>query len=234
MMMYRFPDPENAAAPGIVCATEELDEELLVSAYMQGIFPWYEEARGEPVMWWCPDPRFVLFPEELHVPKRLRRFLSHTPYTYTMDTAFERVIENCASAARPGQYGTWIGSRMREVYAELYRGGIAHSVEVRRGAALVGGFYGVLIGSVFFGESMFSLESETAKSAFALFVQAFAACGGRLIDSQVYTSHVARFGARNISRAAFLRLERRLLYEPLAHDIAAVFAQTVSGKRYRP
>lgn len=167
--MYQFPDPEESIS-GMVCATDDLSIDLLVSAYLQGIFPWYREDMGEAVVWWSPDPRFVLFPEDLHIPKRLKRFLVHNRYTYTMDVVFDEVVSHCASVARPGQKGTWIGPRMRKVYGELHRAGLAHSIEVWHEGVLVGGFYGVLIGCIFYGESMFSLMSETAKSAFVLFV----------------------------------------------------------------
>ena len=222
--MYQFPDPEESIS-GMVCATDDLSIDLLVSAYLQGIFPWYREDMGEAVVWWSPDPRFVLFPEDLHIPKRLKRFLVHNRYTYTMDVVFDEVVSHCASGARPGQKGTWIGPRMRKVYGELHRAGLAHSIEVWHEGVLVGGFYGVLIGCIFYGESMFSLMSETAKSAFVLFVQAFTECGGKLIDSQVYTANLARFGARNISRNAFLRLEKSLLYTPLSRNLNTVFAE---------
>lgn len=228
-----FPSPEEALK-GVVAVTDTLNLNLLYSAYLQGIFPWYNETEGEPVVWWSPDPRFVLFPQELHVPRRLKRFLRHTPYHYTMDQAFPQVIDACASVNRPDQEGTWIGPAMIETYCQLFHCGVAHSVEVWRQDQLVGGLYGVLIGQVFFGESMFSREPDTSKSAFAHFVQAFRNCGGQLIDSQVYTSNLARFGARNISRSSFLRLERDFLPQELTGNLQEEFqriAMRVSPKR---
>ena len=222
-----FPSPEDARQ-GVVAITHELSPILLYSAYLQGIFPWYNEAEDEPVVWWSPNPRFVLFPQELHVPRRLKRFLSHSPYTYTMNRAFPQVITSCAKVKRPDQKGTWIGPAMIDVYCQLFDCGVAHSVEVWREERLVGGLYGVLVGQVFFGESMFSLEPDTSKSAFVLFVEAFRSCGGQLIDSQVYTSNLARFGARNISRTSFLRLEKELLVGKLTKDLEEAFHQLVA------
>ena len=141
-----------------------------------------------------------------------------------MDKAFPDVMRGCASMERKGQNGTWIGTKMIEVYCELARRGIARSVEAWHDGKLAGGFYGVLIGRVFCGESMFTIESDSAKSAFVLFARAFAACGGKLIDSQVYTDNIARYGAKNISRQAFLRLESELLYTPLTGNLQKQFA----------
>ncbi|MBO5137182.1 MAG: leucyl/phenylalanyl-tRNA--protein transferase [Spirochaetaceae bacterium] len=209
-----FPAPQSSGHE-IVAVTEFLDRDILYSAYLQGIFPWYNQDQGEPVAWWSLDPRFVLFPEELHIPARLARFLRHTPYSYTIDKAFKQVIENCAKIKREGQNGSWIGSQMQEAYCDLHSIGVAHSIEAWKNNQLAGGFYGVQIGSVFFGESMFTLMPNSAKSAFVLFVQAFKECGGGLIDSQIYTDNIARFGGKNISRTAFLHLEKQLLKREL-------------------
>ncbi len=224
-----FPSPDESDQ-GIVAVTDTITRDMLCSAYLQGIFPWFNEDEGEPVVWWSPDPRFVLFPQEFHLPRRLQRFLRHTPYRYTMDTAFRQVIEACASVQRPEQEGTWIGPTMIEAYCDLFDCGVAHSVEVWRDGQLAGGFYGVLVGQVFFGESMFSRQPDSSKSALALFVQAFRNCGGQLIDSQVYTSNLARFGARNISRTAFLRLEKELLSQELAGNLQGEFQRLASSK----
>jgi leucyl/phenylalanyl-tRNA---protein transferase len=213
----------NSGRRGIVAVTGELTTGLLIQAYMQGVFPWYNEADGEPVVWWCPDPRFVVLPQHLHIPERLDRFLRHSPFTYTIDRDFSAVINGCASVNRRGQQGTWIGPQMIAAYTTLHAAGYAHSVEVWDGSMLAGGFYGVLIGSVFCGESMFSLQSDSAKSAFALFARSFFACGGQLIDSQVYTDNLARFGAFNVSRDAFLRLEGQALNTPLFKPFSTLF-----------
>ena len=219
---FVFPNPENAGQ-GLLGCTDEISTDLLYSAYLQGIFPWFNEAENEPVLWWSPDPRFILLPDELHVPKSLAKFLKHSPFTYTMDTVFAQVINNCAKVKRKGQKGTWIGSKIINSYCNLAAHGNAHSVEVWHNNNLAGGFYGVLIGQIFFGESMFSLESNSAKSAFIYFVNAFKSAGGKLIDSQVYTDNIARFGGKNISRTAFLRYEKDFLYSKLERNITDAF-----------
>ncbi len=210
---FSFPDPEESE-DGIVAVGGNLSPGMLLSAYEQGIFPWYNE--DDPLLWWSPDPRFVLPAAELHIPSRLRRFMKNCRFVYTMDRAFDRVIRLCAAAVRPGQDGTWIQNDIVDAYEVFHREGYAHSVETWLDGELVGGFYGVLIGCVFFGESMFSRASEASKAAFCFFTGRFREAGGVLIDSQVYTDHIARFGGRNISRSAFLRQEKELLHTPLS------------------
>ncbi|QNL96717.1 leucyl/phenylalanyl-tRNA--protein transferase [Treponema sp. Marseille-Q4132] len=227
----------DAGRNGLLGYTEELTPHLVFSAYLQGIFPWYDESSGDPVLWWSPDPRFVLPVNEIRFPRSAVKFLKHSPYTYTIDAAFFRVIENCAHVYRAGQDGTWIGNRMIDIYCALHERGIAHSIEAWHGDELAGGLYGVLIGKVFCGESMFTRESNAGKSAFMLFVKAFEKCGGVLIDSQVYTENIARYGGRNISRSAFLRMESELLPQKLSGDLRKVFteiaAETVYASRPR-
>lgn len=215
----------DAGRNGLLGYTETLTPHLAFSAYLQGIFPWYDESSGDPVLWWSPDPRFVLPVNEIRFPRSAVKFLKHSPYTYTFDAAFSRVIKNCAHVRRADQDGTWIGNRMIDVYCALHERGIAHSVEAWHADVLAGGLYGVLIGKVFCGESMFTLESNAGKSAFMLFVKAFEKCGGVLIDSQVYTENIARYGGRNISRTAFLRMESELLPQNLTGDLHKVFAE---------
>jgi len=217
-----IPEPTKKSH-GVCGYTDCIPLQFLYSAYMQGVFPWFCEDEGEPVLWYSPDPRFVLRMEDFHVPKSIDRFLKHTPYTYKMDTAFAEVFHCCRDMTRPGQTGTWIGPMIIESYTKLYEAGLAHSVEAYHGDKLVGGLYGVLLGSVFCGESMFTKESDSAKSAFVLFARAFAACGGRLIDSQVYTDNIARYGAVNISRQAFLRLEKEYIPQQLTSDLRETF-----------
>src|SRR5574344_393567 len=216
--LARFP-VLNGGRKGLLGFTDNITPELVLSAYLQGVFPWYNEDEGDPVLWWCPDPRFVLPVEDMHVPESVFRFLKHTPYTYTMDKAFPDVMRGCASMERKGQNGTWIGTKMIEVYCELARRGIARSVEAWHDGKLAGGFYGVLIGRMFCGESMFTAEDNSSKSAFVLFEKAFAERGGMLIDSQAYTANMARYGAHNISRAAFLRLEKSFLMQTLKAEL---------------
>ncbi|MCR5761993.1 MAG: leucyl/phenylalanyl-tRNA--protein transferase [Treponema sp.] len=223
-LIIKFPEP-HAEYKGICLITKDINVQLLFSAYMQGVFPWFNEDEGDPVIWYSPNPRFCMRIENLHVPRSLERFLKHNPYTYTMDTCFLRVMEECRSMKRDGQAGTWIGEKMINAYSEFHHAGYAHSFEVWHEEKLVGGFYGVLIGSVFCGESMFTKMDNSSKSAFVLFARAFAECGGKLIDSQVYTDNIARYGASNISRDAFLRLEAEYLYRPLECDLKERFLE---------
>ena len=213
---FQFPLPEQSD-DGLVAVGGNLSPGMLRSAYLQGIFPWFNEE--DPILWWSPDPRFVLFPEELHVPKSLRRVLNQNVFEFSMDKNFKEVISFCAAAERAGQKGTWIRPDMIEGYTKLHECGLAHSVEAYLDGKLAGGFYGVLIGSVFFGESMFTHVENASKAAFCIFVEAFRKAGGKLIDSQIYTDHIARFGGRNISRAAFLRYEKDYLEEPLLGEV---------------
>lgn len=226
--IIKFPKPK-ARFGGIIAVTNDIPLQLLYSAYMQGVFPWFNEDGGEPVFWHSPDPRFCLPIEKLHVPKRLERFFKHNPYSYTMDRCFTRVMEECRNMKRPGQDGTWIGDKILNAYTEFHKAGYAHSVEAWYQGELAGGFYGVLIGSVFCGESMFTKRAESSKSAFVLFARAFASCGGRLIDSQVYTDNIARYGASNISRDAFLRLESEYLYQELSGDLKKCFEASANA-----
>ncbi|MGL4981282.1 MAG: leucyl/phenylalanyl-tRNA--protein transferase [Treponemataceae bacterium] len=209
---YTFPDiPDGKES--LVAIGGNLSPGMLLSAYLQGIFPWFDE--HDPLYWWSPNPRFVIFAQDFHQPRRLKRFIKNTPYTYTCDTAFEQVIVACAKTKRGKDDGTWIQADVIEAYCEFHRLGFAHSVETWYENQLVGGFYGVALGDIFFGESMFTVQKEAAKSAFCLFARQFFASGGKLIDSQIYTDHIARFGARNISREAFLTLEKEYLCNPL-------------------
>jgi leucyl/phenylalanyl-tRNA--protein transferase len=177
---------------------------MIVSAYTQGIFPWFNE--DDPLYWQSPDPRFVITPESFHVPSRLSRVIRQGKFDITADREFERVITWCSAITRDDQDGSWITDDMAEAFIRLHRLGIAHSVEAWKDGHLVGGLYGVQIGAVFFGESMFTRVSDASKTAFAVFADAFFnRMGGALIDSQVYTDHIARFGGMNISRLAYLR-----------------------------
>jgi leucyl/phenylalanyl-tRNA--protein transferase len=220
---FPFPDAETADAQGIVSVGGKLSPGLLLSAYERGIFPWFSE--GDPILWWSPDPRFVLFTEELHVSGTMRKILRHhlgnpggegghrlgNPggeggFELALDRDFPAVIRACSSSKRPGQDGTWITEDMIDAYIELHRLGYAHSVEVRQGGELVGGLYGVALGSMFFGESMFSRVDDASKVAFIPLVWRLRDEGFTLIDSQVYTDHLAGLGAREIPRSEYLRL----------------------------
>lgn len=210
---------------GIVAIGGNLSPGVLLSAYLQGIFPWYND--DEPITWWSPNPRFVILPQNFHIPKRLKRFLNKNDslpaenkekFVFKQNTNFSDVIKNCGSIKRKDQNGTWITQEMIDAYCQLHELGYAHSFETWQEDNLVGGFYGVLIGSVFFGESMFSFVPEASKAAFAIFGQNFFKQGGKLIDSQVYTDHIARFGGKNISRDSFLRYEQEYLKLPLQQN----------------
>jgi leucyl/phenylalanyl-tRNA---protein transferase len=205
---FPFPEPGSADEQGIVCSGGNLSPGLLLSAYRRGIFPWFSE--GESILWWSPDPRFVLFPEELHVSgtmrKKLRKLAREDRYELALDRDFPAVIRACSSSPRPGQRGTWITEGMIEAYIELHRLGYAHSIEARRDGDLVGGLYGVSLGDAFFGESMFSREDDASKSAFIPLAWRLREEGFTLVDSQVYTGHLAGLGAREIPRIEYLRL----------------------------
>ena len=230
--IYEFPEPGTTYAEygdSICAVTEDMDLQLLYSAYMQGVFPWFSEDDGDPVVWHSTDPRFVLMPRDFHIPKSAAKFLKHTPYTYTMDKAFTQVMIECARQSRKGQNGTWIGNMMIEAYSKFHEEGYAHSFEVWKDDELVGGFYGVLIGSVFCGESMFTKATDSSKSAFILFMKAFIECGGMIVDSQSYTDNIARYGAKNISRTAFLKIEEKALYKPLRKNLEVEFEIQVNN-----
>jgi len=188
----------------------DLAPERLMYAYAHGIFPWYGE--DAPILWWSPDPRCVLFPEELHVPARLMRTLKSGRFSFTVDTCFRRVIHACASVPRPGQDGTWILPEMEEAYERLHRLGHAHSVEVWEDGELVGGLYGVLLRRVFFGESMFHFRANASKAAVFFLVEWLKREGVELIDCQQTTPHMLRLGAREIGRQDFLARLARLCY----------------------
>ena len=217
MPIYRLDErllfpPAEEAEDGLLAVGGDLRPERLLLAYSQGIFPWYEQ--GQPILWHSPDPRMVLLASALHVPRSLGKTLRRGTYTFTLDTAFDDVIAACASAHRPGQRTTWITPSMRKAYGALHRRGLAHSVEAWRGGKLAGGLYGVSLGAAFFGESMFALRPDASKVAFVRLVEALARWGIDLIDCQVHTPHLARFGAEAWPRRRFLRELARALERP--------------------
>ena len=209
--LYRFPPPDHATEHGIVGVGGDLSPGMLLSAYRQGVFPWYSE--GEPLLWWNPDPRFVLFTDRLHISKSLKKLLNKGEFCFSFDVCFGEVIEHCSRIDRPGQKGTWITTEMIEAYTGLNRLGFAHSLEVWGGGKLVGGLYGVSIGRVFCGESMFSLESGASKSGLVHLVHTLRPLGFQLIDCQIRTDHLAAMGGEEISRREYLCL----LGEALEH-----------------
>ena len=206
-----FPSAEDAPAEGLLMAGGDLSPERLMLAYSRGIFPWYGE--DSPLLWWSPDPRCVLFTHKLHVNARLRRTLRSRSFTFSVSSCFERVIRLCAEVPRPGQDGTWIVPDMVEAYLRLHELGHAHSVEVWEDGELAGGLYGVKLGRVFFGESMFHLRSYASKAAVIFLVEQLRAQGVELLDCQQATPHMLRFGAEELPRKRFLPLVRRLCAE---------------------
>ncbi|RMG71150.1 MAG: leucyl/phenylalanyl-tRNA--protein transferase [Bacteroidetes bacterium] len=197
-----FPDPERAHPDGILAVGGDLRPERLLLAYEHGIFPWF--SAGDPILWWSPDPRFVLYPDELKVQRSMRPILNQQKFQITYDQAFAEVIKNCRHTPRPGQRGTWITPEMQAAYLNLHQEGYAHSVEVWQEGALVGGLYGVSLGRCYFGESMFAQVSNASKAGFITLVRDLMARDFALIDCQVYTSHLESLGAREIPRRQFL------------------------------
>ncbi len=209
-----FPPPAQATAEGLLAVGGDLRPERLLLAYRSGIFPWYGE--DDPILWWSPDPRFVLYPHKLHVSHSMKAVLKRGTFEYRSNTAFEAVIRACAEVPRTGMAGgaagTWIGSEMIDAYIRLHRMGLAHSAEAWQNGALVGGLYGVRIGAIFFGESMFSQVSNASKAAFIHLVRAGMEDGLKLIDCQMHTPHLERLGGEAISRSQFLRLLREMMW----------------------
>jgi leucyl/phenylalanyl-tRNA--protein transferase len=206
-----FPRPE-LAEDGLLAVGGDLSTERLLLAYATGIFPWYEE--GQPILWHSPDPRLVLIADELHVPHRLERTLRRGAFRISFDAAFGRVVDGCAHTPRPGQRGTWITGGMRRAYKRLHRAGYAHSAEAWHGDRLAGGLYGVCLGGAFFGESMFTREPDASKAAFVALVRQLQTWGIALIDCQVTTGHLERFGAREWPRDRFLSKLAAALEQP--------------------
>lgn len=204
-----FPPVAGAMEDGLLAIGGDLRTERLLLAYRKGIFPWYE---GEIPLWWSPDPRFVLFPDELKVSKSMQKLLAKEAFQFTVDAAFEQVIGHCRHIARRGQTGTWITDEVEKAYINLQRLGYAHSAEAWMNGRLVGGLYGVRLGRIFFGESMFSLVSNASKFAFISYVRRLHEEEVQLIDCQVYTEHLESLGARMIPRDEFLLLLDRYLH----------------------
>lgn len=218
MTIYRlfdepiFPDPEEADPDGLLAVGGDLSPQRLLTAYSNGIFPWYAE--DSPILWWSTNPRLVLIPEEFHMPRSLRRVLNKGRFSFTLDKDFRGVIRGCARTPRPDQEGTWIIEEMVEAYIMLHDLGYAHSVETWQDGELVGGLYGVSLGSVFFGESMFYQVPDASKAAFAVLVNQLAAWGFSMIDCQQTTNHLLRFGAKELQRFRFLAMLREAMDNP--------------------
>jgi leucyl/phenylalanyl-tRNA--protein transferase len=194
-----FPSPHLASHEGLLAVGGDLSIKRLLLAYRLGIFPWYSE--GEPILWWSPEPRLVLYPDELKISRSLNKVIKRCAFRVTMDQAFEEVITECARVRLENQEGTWIVDDMVSAYCRLHTAGFAHSVEAWQGGRLAGGLYGVSLGKCFFGESMFTRVTNASKVAL---VNHLKALRFDLIDCQIATAHLKRFGAREISRARYL------------------------------
>jgi leucyl/phenylalanyl-tRNA---protein transferase len=207
-----FPHPDLAEPDGLLGVGGDLSTDRLLLAYSNGIFPWFSE--GNTVLWWSPDPRCVLFPDKLHVSKRLARRIRGGNYTVTFDRDFEEVIDRCSAAERKGQDGTWITEDMRKAYVRLHRDGYAHSVEVLMEGELAGGLYGVSLGKVFCGESMFHLRPDASKLALYHLVERLRKWRFPMIDCQVTNPYLLSMGAEEIPRREFLKYLKKYVSKP--------------------
>jgi leucyl/phenylalanyl-tRNA--protein transferase len=218
MAVYRltrdlvFPPPEGASSDGLVAVGGDTRPERLVLAYSQGIFPWPHQ--GLPLLWFSPDPRFVIRFDKAHVGRSLRKRVRAEPYEIRVDTAFEAVLDGCSSTPRPGQDGTWITDEIRLGFLALHERGIAHSIETYRDGELVGGLYGVSIGKSFCGESMFAHATDASKIAMVSLLGNLAHWEFHFVDCQVHTEHLARFGAEQVPRPRFLEMLRNAVAAP--------------------
>jgi leucyl/phenylalanyl-tRNA---protein transferase len=208
----RFPPPEGASPEGVVAIGGDASPERLSLAYSLGIFPWPH--RDMPLLWFSPDPRFVITFDHVHVGRSLRKRVRSAPFVIRTDTAFDAVMTACSRVPRPGQDGTWITPELRAGFGALHRQGLAHSIEAWHGDDLVGGLYGVSIGRAFCGESMFALADDASKVATVALLGNLKHWGFHFVDCQVYTDHLSRFGARELPRPLFLKALRRALSEP--------------------
>lgn len=203
-----FPPVEDALDDGLLAMGGDLSTERLLLAYRKGIFPWFD---GDMPLWWSPDPRFVMLPGELKVSKSMKQLLKRNAFEFTINKAFAQVINHCKNTERRGQDGTWITGEVEVAYNTLHKLGHAHSAEAWQDGLLVGGLYGIRMGKVFFGESMFSHASNASKYAFISYVQHLQAEGVQLIDCQVYTEHLESLGAKMIDRADFITILNQLI-----------------------
>lgn len=204
-----FPPVEEADEDGFLAIGGDLSTERLLEAYRNGIFPWYNE--DEPICWWSPDPRCVLFPQKLHVSKSMNQLIRKEQFRFSMDTCFTEVMENCRSIARKGEQGSWIQDELIAAYTKLHELGYAHSGETWHDGKLVGGMYGVQLGKIFFGESMFSFMSNASKFAFTGFVRELVKQDVKLIDCQMKTDHLLSLGAEMIPRSEFIAILRKYI-----------------------
>ena len=209
---YTFPNPRHASDEGLLAYGGDLSSSRLLTAYRNGIFPWYNE--GDPILWWSPDPRLLLYPAKFKVRKSFRRVLRSGKFSVTFDRCFRDVISHCAHVPREGQSHTWITDEMQDAYTRLYEEGFAHSVEVYLEGRLVGGLYGLAMGKVFFGESMFSLVSDASKVAFKALSDVLGRRGYDFIDCQMKTDHMVGLGAETVPRDIYLEELKVALHKP--------------------
>lgn len=209
---HTFPDPMEADDEGLLAYGGDLNINRIMKGYSCGIFPWFKE--GDPILWWSPNPRFVLFLDHFHISKSLKKTIEKDIFDVRFNTNFKEVIENCSKVKRRDQEGSWITKSMQEAYIELHQQGFSHSFESYFEGKLVGGGYGVVIGNIFCGESMFSLKNDASKVALAALVKRLKEKGFLLIDSQIHTEHLSNFGAKHISRKEYLELVEKALLSP--------------------
>jgi len=212
--IYDFPEPDSRDEHGLIAIGGNLSFGTLINAYKKGIFPWFNP--GEIIQWHSPDPRFVLFPGKIKISHSMRNVFNKHLFKFNVDKAFKEVVKGCRFAKRPEGNETWIGDEIEKAYYNLFQKGVAHSAEAWQNNQLVGGLYGVLMGKVFFGESMFANKSNASKFAFIKWVQMLEKSGIELIDCQVYTQHLQSLGAEFISRNEFNLLLKKLI--PLENE----------------
>jgi len=227
-----FPDPRLASDEGLLAYGGDLSSHRLLFAYKKGIFPWY--SKGDPILWWSPNPRLLLYPDKFIVRKSFRRVLRSGKFTVTFDKHFSEVIVHCATVYREGQEASWIVDEIIEAYTRLYEEGFAHSVEVHKEGKLVGGLYGIAFGKAFFGESMFSLVSDASKVAFKALSDVLGSKGYDFIDCQMKTDHMMRLGAETVPRDIFLDALEETIVKPM--DVGHwdtfkwEYKETINGK----
>jgi leucyl/phenylalanyl-tRNA--protein transferase len=209
---YHFPDPNLADDDGLVAAGGELSEDFLLSAYAQGLFPWFNE--GEPILWWSPNPRMIILPQDFKCSSSFKQTLNSKRFTLSVDENFESVIRNCSQKKRIGQEGTWITDEMIEAYCKLHKNGYAHSFETWHGGKLAGGLYGISLGKAFYGESMFYHETDASKYALFKLCEYLKVLEFQFIDVQQSTSHLKSLGAKNVKRDAFLKMNSKAIEFP--------------------
>jgi len=225
---FCFPHPSTADSNGVLAIGGDLHPERLLLAYQYGIFPWFNE--GDPVIWWHPDPRFVIYPDEVKIAKSMRPYFNQEKYSITFDRSFIDVIDACQNISRKGQPGTWITEDIIDAYDYLHQMGYAHSVEVWADEELVGGLYGVSLGKVFFGESMFSKEKNTSKIALIALCRVLEEKGFQFIDCQIANAHLKSMGGRYISREEFMSCMRKNIFEETIRGSWVDIAQESSLK----